>query len=150
MASGLPVRRNPFIAHGRYHRPVPRMVWKRSSEELVRFLDEKMAGLKAERRKMFGFPCYFIGGNMFIGTFEDGLILRLGAEGRDRAMARHGQLKFFEPRGRKMGEYVVVPKEIREDAANFDKLLELSIKYVSGLPPKKKKGRKLGASDDRT
>lgn len=118
------------------------MAWKKSSEELVKFLDGKMAGKKAERRKMFGFPCYFINGNMAIGTFEDGLILRLGTEGRDMAMARHGQLRFFEPRGRTMGEYVVVPKEIRDDAASFDRLLELSIKYVSGLPAKKKKGKK--------
>jgi hypothetical protein len=42
------------------------MEWKKTPEELVRFLDEKMAGVKAERRKMFGYPCYFINNNMFI------------------------------------------------------------------------------------
>jgi len=123
------------------------MEWKKTSEGLVKFLDEKMAKRKAERRKMFGYPCYFINGNMAIGTFEDGLILRLGTEGRDMAMARHGQLRFFEPRGRTMGEYVVVPQEIRDDAAQFDRLLELSMEYVSSLPAKRKKKGK-GRSDD--
>jgi hypothetical protein len=62
-------------------------------------------------------------------------------------MARHGQLRFFEPRGRTMGEYVVVPQEIRDDAAQFDRLLELSMEYVSSLPAKRKKKGK-GRSDD--
>jgi TfoX/Sxy family transcriptional regulator of competence genes len=116
------------------------MQWKKTSEELVRFLDEKMTGIKAERRKMFGYPCYFINNNMCIGTFEEGLFLRLGTEGRENAMAEHKQLTFFEPRpGRKMGEYVVVPRNIRDDSAEFDRLLELSIRYVSSLPPKQKK-----------
>jgi hypothetical protein len=132
------LERKTFMNRRCYERPVPRMEWKKSPEELVNFLDDKMAKRKAERRKMFGFPCYFFNGNMAIGTFEDGLILRLGTEGRDRAMARHGKLKFFEPRGRKMGEYVVVPEEIRHDAAVFDRLLELSIDYVTKLPAKKK------------
>jgi len=118
------------------------MKWKKSPEELVNFLDDKMNGRKAQRRKMFGFPCYFINNNMCTGTFEEGLFLRLGNEGREKAMAEHDELTFFEPRGRKMGEYVVVPEELRDDAASFDRLLELSIEYVSSLPPKKKKGKR--------
>ena len=117
------------------------MEWKKSSEELVKFLDGKMTGRKAERRKMFGFPCYFINNNMCTGTFEEGLFLRLGNEGREKAMVEHKELSYFEPRGRKMGEYVVVPQELRDDAASFDRLLELSVEYVSGLQPKKKKGK---------
>jgi hypothetical protein len=123
------------------------MEWKKSSEELVRFLDDKMAGRKAERRKMFGYPCYFINNNMCTGTFEEGLFLRLGNGGREKAMAQNDELSFFEPRGRKMGEYVVVPKEIRDDAVRFDRLLELSLEYVSKLPAKQKKKGK-GRKDD--
>jgi hypothetical protein len=119
------------------------MEWKKSSEELVRFLDDKMAGRKAERRIMFGYPCYFINNNMCIGTFEEGLFLRLGTEGRKNAMAGHKQITFFEPRpGRKMDEYVVVPRDIRDDSAQFDRLLELSIEYVSSLPAKQKRNGK--------
>ena len=122
-----------------YDRPVREMEWKKSSEELVGFLDRKMTGVKAERRKMFGYPCYFINNNMCTGTFEEGLFLRLGEEGRKKAMAGNEELAFFEPRGRKMGEYVVVPQKIRDDSAIFDRLLELSIRYVSSLPPKEKR-----------
>jgi len=123
------------------------MQWKKTSEGLVNFLDEKMAGVKAERRKMFGYPCYFINNNMCTGTFEEGLFLRLGNEGREKAMAEHKELSFFEPRGRKMGEYVVVPEGLRDDAAQFDRLLEISIDYVSSLPPKQKKKGKGRTAD---
>ena len=125
-----------------YERLVCHMQWKKTSEGLVKFLDDKMAGRKAERRKMFGYPCYFFNGNMFIGTFQEKIILRLGDEDRKIAMDAHKDMNYFEPMpGRKMGQYVVVPKEIREDPAIFDRLLELSVKYVSSLPPKKKKGK---------
>lgn len=113
--------------------------WKKTPEPLVRFLDESMKGVKAERRTMFGYPCYFIGNNMCVGTFEDGLFLRLGVEGREKAMAAHRDVAFFEPRrGQRMAEYAVIPPRIRDDPVEFGRLLRASLAYVSSLPPKPK------------
>lgn len=41
--------------------------------------------------------------------------------------------------GQVMGEYVVVPRSVREDPAKFDRLLRQSIAYVSSMPPKPKR-----------
>ena len=116
------------------------MDWKKTPEELVRFFDEKTAPIECERRKMFGYPCCFLRGNMFIGTFGEDIVLRLGEKDRESALSAHKDLRVFEPRpGRKMREYVVLPRRVREDDAVFDALLGQSVKYARSLPPKKKK-----------
>ncbi|WXG47581.1 MAG: TfoX/Sxy family protein [Candidatus Atabeyarchaeum deiterrae] len=53
------------------------MKWKKAPPELVDFLAEKMRGVKCEFRKMFGYPAYFINGNMFVGIHGDSLFIRL-------------------------------------------------------------------------
>lgn len=116
------------------------MEWKRTPDELVKFFEEKTAPIDCERRKMFGYPCCFIGGNMFTGTFGVNIFIRLGEKDRKRALEAHGDMKAFEPvPGRKMGEYLVVPEEVRLDAAAFDDLLKRSVEYARSLPPKPKK-----------
>jgi TfoX/Sxy family transcriptional regulator of competence genes len=116
------------------------MDWKKTPEKLVRFFEEKTAPIKCERRKMFGYPCCFMNGNMFVGTFGDDIVLRLGEPDRKKALAQNKDVAPFEPRpGRKMGEYVVVPERIRDDSALFDKLLKQSVEYARSLPPKQKR-----------
>ena len=116
------------------------MEWKKTPEPLVKFFEEKTAKIKCKRRKMFGYPCCFIGGNMFVGTFGEDIVLRLNEADRERALSAHKDLGVFEPRpGRKMREYVVLPKRVREDDAAFDTLLGQSMEYARSLPPKKKK-----------
>lgn len=119
------------------------MEWKKSPETLVKFITDRMASEKCEPRKMFGYPCYFINGNMFIGLHQDNLVLRLGEEDRKATMKKDKDVKVFEPMpGRKMGEYVVVPASIYSNKVAFDALLAKSMKYVSSLPPKQKKSKK--------
>lgn len=123
--------------------PVIGMEWKKSPEKLVKFINERMAQEKCEPRKMFGYPCYFINGNMFIGLHQDNLVLRLGEDDRKTAMKKDKDVKVFEPMpGRKMGEYIVIPATIYSNKAAFDALLAKSMKYVSSLPPKQKKSKK--------
>jgi hypothetical protein len=64
------------------------MKLRKSPEELVAKFDEVMPGPPATKRKMFGFPAGFVNGNMFMGLFEDSMILRLplGVEGRTNAI----------------------------------------------------------------
>ena len=119
------------------------MEWKKSPEKLVKFINERMSQEKCEPRKMFGYPCYFINGNMFIGLHQDNLVLRLDEGDRKAAMMKDKDIKVFEPMpGRKMGEYVVVPASIYSNKVAFDALLAKSMKYVTSLPPKQKKSKK--------
>jgi TfoX/Sxy family transcriptional regulator of competence genes len=116
--------------------------WQKPPEKLVRFFEEKAAPLDCERRKMFGYPCAFKNGNMFFGTFEDGIFLRMGQEGVVKARAMHKEIKPFEPRpGRPMREYMVLPEKIFADDSVFDPLLEESLRYAATLPPKKARAK---------
>jgi TfoX/Sxy family transcriptional regulator of competence genes len=116
--------------------------WKKPSEGIVRFFEEKAADIKCEKRSMFGYPCAFINNNMFFGTFEDNIFLRLGEAGSKKAMAADNDITAFEPRpGRRMAQYVVVPQKVRNDPRLFERLLAQSVKYASSLPVKERRKR---------
>ena len=46
-------------------------------------LADALGPFPAEKRQMFGFPAYFVNGNMFTGVFEDVIILRLADPDRE-------------------------------------------------------------------
>jgi TfoX/Sxy family transcriptional regulator of competence genes len=116
------------------------MAWKKSPEELMGLLDESLKDVDCEKKKMFGFPAYFINKNMFTGTFEENLFIRLSKEDQDRITEDHEGVKPFEPmKGRVMKEYVVLPKSIYNNKKEFSLWMDRSIDYVSSLPIKKRK-----------
>src|SRR3954451_22398613 len=74
---------------------------ERFAEVMDRFPD-------AERRKMFGYPAAFVGGNMATGLFADRWVVRLPEE--EIAPAKASGAEGFEPMpGRPMTGFVVVP-----------------------------------------
>jgi TfoX/Sxy family transcriptional regulator of competence genes len=114
------------------------MTWKKAPEELVAFLADKMKGIDCEYRKMFGYPAYFINGNMFAGLFEDMLFLKLSASDREDIIQLEPGVRPFEPMpGRAMKEYLMIPENLYRDEL-FDEWLKRSYDYASSLPPKKK------------
>ena len=119
------------------------MAWDKSPPELIAIFDAALPPDPAiERRQMFGFPCAFVNGNMFVGLHEDNLILRLSEADRSDMIETHGT-RLFEPfPGRPMREYAVVPPGVRADAAALNGWIERSLAYALALPPKVKKPRK--------
>jgi TfoX/Sxy family transcriptional regulator of competence genes len=116
------------------------MAWKKSSKELTDFLEKSMKDVDCVKRKMFGFPAYFINGNMFAGTFEEHLFLRLSIGDRAKITKQNTDVKSFEPmKGRAMKEYVVLPKSLYRNKDEFSYWINKSIDYVTSLPSKKKK-----------
>lgn len=116
------------------------MKWEKAPEELVQFLAEKIKPFKCEYRKMFGYPAYFVNGNMFAGIHGNKLFIRLADSDVKKIMEANPEVKFFEPMlGRAMKGYVVLPKSLYADDAEFAKWLEQSVKYANSLPPKQKK-----------
>jgi TfoX/Sxy family transcriptional regulator of competence genes len=114
--------------------------WKKAPDELVDFLAGRMKKVKCDYRKMFGYPTYFINGNMFVGVFGDKLFLRLSDFDIKLMSETHKEVIPFEPmKGRPMRGYVFLPKNFYSDDALFDKWLKKSVEYVSSLPPKQKK-----------
>ncbi|CCB89735.1 TfoX/Sxy family protein [Simkania negevensis] len=109
--------------------------WKKSSEALVEKFQNCMDVFEElEPRKMFGYPCRFLNGNMLTGLHEENWVLRLAEE--DREEIQKLGAKPFEPMGRKMREYVLLPAEILGDETQLKAWIKRSIAFVDALPPK--------------
>jgi len=116
------------------------MKFKKAPPELVEFITNKMKNVKADYRNMFGYPAYFINGNMFAGLFGGKLYLKLSEQDMVEIKKICKEVTNLEPMpGRPMKGYVVLPKSMYSDEATFSEWLERSIKYASSLPPKQTK-----------
>ncbi len=119
------------------------MEWKKAPEELVQFLAKKATKLQCDYRKLFGYPAYFVNGNMFAGIHGDKLFIRLSEADEEKIMKIDSGVAAFEPvAGRVMKGYVVLPKSFYYDDRQFDEWLAKSFKYASSLAPKKPKSSK--------
>ncbi len=65
---------------------------------------------------MFGHPCAFVNGNMFLGTFAQSVIFRVG-EAKAASLAAEGRAPLFEPAaGKTWKAYVhVAPGQVPDD-----------------------------------
>jgi TfoX/Sxy family transcriptional regulator of competence genes len=117
--------------------------WKKAPQEKVDFFNEVLVNhSEVERRKMFGYPCAFLGGNMFFGLFEDAVFLRLAEEDRSQITAGQMAVQFEPLPGRVMREYVTLSPEIVNDNEIFQNWFKKSLVYAARLPVKVKKGSK--------
>ena len=86
------------------------MAWEKSSERLIEaFYAAVPDDDRVERRKMFGFACAFVNGNMFTGLHQRDMIVRLPEDGRAELLEMPGTNLFEPMAGRVMREYVAVP-----------------------------------------
>ncbi len=114
--------------------------WKPAPAEAVAAFEAATADLPgAEPRKMFGYSCVFVKGNMFAGLHEAGMVLRLPDEQRVEFLRLKGAEHFEPMPGRIMREYVVVPKALLKAPGQLREWVEKSLVYVSSLPVKAKK-----------
>jgi TfoX/Sxy family transcriptional regulator of competence genes len=119
------------------------MSWKKVPPELIEFLDRAVVPYQTERRSMFGCPVHFVNNNMFVGAYEDQIMLRLRPDEQAELFDVHPEAEPFMPMGRRMKEYAVLPRSLYENEAAFGPWLQRSYEYVSALPPQvKKAGRK--------
>jgi TfoX N-terminal domain len=90
----------------------------------------------AARRKMFGYPAAFVGGNMATGLFKEQWVVRL-PDG-DVADAKAAGAGAFEPvPGRPMKAFVVVPSaDVSNDAA-IARWVERGLALAASMPAKK-------------
>jgi TfoX/Sxy family transcriptional regulator of competence genes len=114
------------------------MKLRKSPEALVATFDEVMPGPPATKRKMFGFPAGFVNGNMFMGLFEDTMILRLPAELREELIQRHGAKPFAPMPGRVSKEYVALPESMIRDSQRLSSWVAKALVYGESLQPKTK------------
>ena len=114
------------------------MQFKRPHPALVELFQKLLPESGGDGRTMFGCPCGFLGGNMFMGLFSDQLFLRLAEGDRAKLLAEEGAQLFDPMGGRPMREYVVVPPAWLEGDTD-DELrawIAKSARYAKTLPPK--------------
>jgi TfoX/Sxy family transcriptional regulator of competence genes len=112
------------------------MRWRPSPPDLVATFTDIVPGPPAVQRKMFGYPAAFVNGNMFMGLFEDRLILRLAEDSREQLLSVKGASPFEPMPGRPMREYVVVPPAILEARKKLATWVDRALAYGASLPPK--------------
>lgn len=117
------------------------MKWQKSPPELIEVFESVVPGPPAVQRKMFGYPASFVNGNMFMGLFQDNLILRLSEDHR-RELTKTKGAKIFEPMaGRPMKEYVVVPAMMLRNKAALSSWVSKAFAYGVSLKPKPKRAK---------
>lgn len=83
---------------------------------------------------MFGGTAVLLGGNMVAALSPRGLLLRVGDDRHDAALARPGT-RPMEMRGKPMRGYLYVdPAGL--DAASLHEWAQMAVDYVAGLPAK--------------
>jgi hypothetical protein len=111
---------------------------KSPAELLERFgaVLDRVATPSTTRRKMFGYPAAFVGGNLATGLFRDGWFVRLPPD-RLSAVLASGEASPFEPMaGRPMKGYAMLPPEIVADDSAIDAWVGRALAFTATLPPK--------------
>ena len=111
--------------------------WDKSPASHIEAFAAALPGHPAvESRKMFGYPCAFVNGNMFCGLHEANICVRLGAaEAAARISA--GRAAVFAPMaGRVMREYVAIPRDDCADPARLSPWLKDALQFALTLPVK--------------
>ncbi|MFI8824682.1 TfoX/Sxy family protein [Streptomyces sp. NPDC053431] len=86
-------------------------------------------------KRMFGGIAFLCGGNMAVGVTGDDLMVRVGPEATEDALARPGA-RVFDMTGRPMRGWVVVDAgAVAEDAA-LAGWIDQGRAFAAGLPPK--------------
>jgi TfoX/Sxy family transcriptional regulator of competence genes len=86
-------------------------------------------------RRMFGGIAFLVHGNMAVGVTGDDLMVRVGPEATDAALARPGA-RLFDMTGRPMRGWVVVDGTAVTDDETLDGWLAQGRAFAANLPPK--------------
>jgi TfoX/Sxy family transcriptional regulator of competence genes len=115
--------------------------WRPAAPDWVRVFSAASAGL-GEPRRMFGYPCTFVNGNMLAGLFQTGLFVRLSEPDRAEFLRIKGATRFEPLPGRVMREYVTAPADMVHHPRVAAGWIRRAFTYASALPPKRKRAER--------
>ena len=111
--------------------------FEKSPPELIaRFEDIAERHPDAQRKKMFGYPALFVGGNLVTGLFADRWMIRLGPEDLATMLEMPGGGPFSPMAGKSMKGYATVPTSVVVDDAAIDDWVNRSIAFGRTLKAK--------------
>jgi hypothetical protein len=90
----------------------------------------------AQRKKMFGYPAAFVGGNMATGLFADQWVVRL-PDGEIEPAKAAGAGSFEPMPGRPMKAFVVIPAADVADDDAIARWVERGLAHAASMPAKK-------------
>jgi len=127
------------------------MAWRKSPQHMIDLFDEVVPkDSRIERRKMFGYPAAFLNGHLFAGLHQESFILKLSPADRVKLRTER-DARVFEPMpGRAMSEYLVLPEGVLSERRVLSAWIKRSTVYVSTMPPKPGKAKKLAILDTKT
>lgn len=86
-------------------------------------------------KEMFGGIAFMVHGNMAVGVSSDELMVRVGKEAHDEAVARPGA-RIFDLSARPMRGWILVSQEGLATDADLDSWIQQGVAYAESLPPK--------------
>jgi TfoX/Sxy family transcriptional regulator of competence genes len=98
----------------------------------------RLTGQPFSEQKMFGGICFMLNGNMLVGASPRGLMVRVGKDANDDALARP-HTRPMEQSTRTMPGYVIVDNDGLARDEDLQSWLDTAIAFVSTLPPKEGK-----------
>lgn len=105
-------------------------------ETLVGRVRELVAGRGGfGEKRMFGGITFFLNGNMCCGVMEDRLIVRLGAEAAEAALAEP-HVRPFDMTGRPMKNWAMVGPQALEDDTGLARWVDEAAAFAASLPAK--------------
>jgi TfoX N-terminal domain len=112
--------------------------FEKSPPELVARFDAVAGRFPyAERRKMFGYPALFVGGNLATGLFAASWTVRLGGDELDVLLALPGAAPFSPMPGRAMKGWATLPSDVVADDAALEAWVGRAIAFAGTMPPKR-------------
>jgi TfoX/Sxy family transcriptional regulator of competence genes len=111
--------------------------FEKSPPELVARFDAAAPRFpEAQRRKMFGYPALFVGGNLVTGLFADSWMIRLAEPDLAELLALPAATPFSPMAGRTMKGYATLPSDVVADDTALDGWLERAVAFGKTLPAK--------------
>ncbi len=111
------------------------MPYNHELADRIRKLLEHRPGMV--EKKMFGGVGFILRGNMAVGVQGDELIVRIGEDANEAALAQPYVRPFMPVPGKPMAGWVLVGLEAIADDGDLHHWVEQGYDYASGLPEKK-------------
>lgn len=106
------------------------------SEELAGRVRDHIGSSKGVvERKMFGGIAFMNRGNMAVGVSGDELMVRVGLEGYDEAVADPG-VRDFDMTGKRMKGWVLVDAQNTAEDNDLNEWVDVGMNFSSSLPAK--------------
>jgi TfoX/Sxy family transcriptional regulator of competence genes len=103
---------------------------------VARFEEVAARHTAAQRRKLFGYPALFVGGNMATGLFADRWVVRMATADAEELLRVPGAEPFAPMPGRTMTGWAMLPRDLVADDGALDAWLPRAFAHAASLPSK--------------